>query len=43
MYLADIVEVPVRYSLLSPQFPMFIEHGMQLEPCIQVVQPIVTE
>ena len=41
--LADIVEVPVRCSLLSQELLVSIEHDMQIELLLQQHQAVVAE
>ena len=41
--LADIVEVPVRCSLLSQELLVSIEHDMQVELLLQQHQAVVAE
>jgi hypothetical protein len=42
-YLANIVEVPVRNSLLSSQFPQLIEQHVELELVGEVGQTTIAE
>ena len=42
-HLTEIVEVSVRYCSLCFQLTVLVQHDMQLEPSVQVVQPIVRE
>lgn len=39
LYLSHIVEVTMRYQFLSLQFLVLVEHLMQSEPRLQVVEP----
>ena len=41
--LTDVVEVPMRNSLLGGQFPHLVQQHMKVKPCLKVTQPPITK
>ena len=42
-YLPDVVKISMRNRFLCPQFFHLVQHGVQLEPRLQVAQPAIAE